>query len=197
MLLAVFFSRRSSMLLLRDPQGVHFSRRIRRSVVRRALAVIWLAAGCTGLCAGLQERVLDFAFLAHGSLTSHGDPKPSLRVIGRETQRAALLPHLRYQDHVALRAVDLSKRGIVVVFDRVRPSSGYSISITRVTAVDAVLEVTVALSAPNASDSVRLGFETPYQAIEIARDKMQAARCTRYRLRDIAGAVLRTAPLVN
>jgi hypothetical protein len=152
--------------------------------------VVLALATClsVGAAAGTSFGQIPFRTVAHAAAAGVEPKRPTVILATAATgagRIAALLkePHAR-----RVRAVDLHAHTLVAAFAGTKPSSGYAITIRRLSLRGPVLDVVVTLRTPRPGGYSLPAFTSPYAVAEIAHDA--AAGAQRWRLVTTRGRVL-------
>jgi PrcB C-terminal len=133
---------------------------------------------------------LPFQTVVRGAAAGGTSDAAFLRVVEDPRERTAVAALLATSARAALEAVDLSGSVVIAAFHGLAPTSGFGIEVTDIRIVGRVLRVTVGLTSPTPGESVREGYETPYDLVRLNREAFIVAAPQTFRLIDSSGAPL-------
>jgi hypothetical protein len=151
--------------------------------------------GSDGSPADRANVRLPFQTVVRGSAAGGAHDAAFMRVVEDARERTAVAALLVVTDRAALKAVDLSGSVVIAAFHGLAPTSGFDIEVTDIRVVGRTLRVTVRLTSPTPGESVREGYETPYDLVRLSRQALLEAAPRTFRLIDSSGTVLDTGAI--
>jgi protease stability complex PrcB-like protein len=155
---------------------------------RLAVVVVTTCVGAAGAAAATSVDLIPFRTVAQASASGVQPRRPTVLLATTPTGARRITALVRDVDAGRVRAADLSTSALVAAFTGAKPSSGYAVTIRRLTVRNGVLDVLVALRRPARGSYVLPAFTSPYAVAEIAHDA--AAGAVRWRLVTIRNRVL-------
>jgi hypothetical protein len=140
---------------------------------RFALAGVLLAVLALGSSASARSEevgaAIAFRSIAHAFSGGEGPKKPVAFIATKASDVGAFERFLEPEDAARVRQVNLDTRAVVAVFSGVKPTSGFTITVRRISLAGATLRIAVAVRSPAPSGYVLPAFSSPYHVVRVAR----------------------------
>jgi PrcB C-terminal len=167
------------------------SRRVRCAFALGGVVLAVLAIG--GSASARSEKAgatIAFRTVARAFSGGPGPKKPVAFIALKASDAGAFVRFLEPGDAARVRGVNLATHAVVAVFSGVKPTSGFTIVVQRLSVAHATLRITVAVRAPAPSANVLPAFSNPYHVVRVARRSLSASGPSAWVLVSTTGRVL-------
>src|SRR5438034_5638104 len=108
---------------------------------RLALVLVLISLAATGVSAA-SVRLVAFETVAKGLVANGAGPKhPTVYVVRDEADAARVSALISPPDTGKLQSVDLARHGVLAVFSGVKPATGFSVRVKRISLEAGVLRI--------------------------------------------------------
>jgi hypothetical protein len=164
---------------------------VRRALALAAVPLGVLALGCPA-SAGSEEvgAAIAFQTVAHAFSGGQGPKKPVAFIALKASDVGAFERFLKPEDAARVQQVNLAAHAVVAVFSGVKPTSGFTITVRRLSLAQATLRIAIEVRSPAPSGNVLPAFSNPYHVVRVARRSLGRSGPSAWVLVSTTGHVL-------
>lgn len=155
------------------------------------MLVAVLAFGCSASASSEEAgAAIAFQTVAHAFSGGQGPEKPVAFVALNASDAGAFERFLNPEDAARVGYVNLDAHAVVAVFSGVKPTSGFTITVRRLSLARGTLRIAVEIRSPAPSANVLPAFSNPYHVVRVARRSLGRSGPSAWVLVSTTGRVL-------
>jgi hypothetical protein len=148
------------------------------------------ALSCAAAAAERTAAAIPFERVVRGFSGGEGPKKPTAFVVLKASDVATFEGFLRPEDARRVHQVDLAARAVVVAFSGREPSTGFRLTVRRLSMARRTLRIIVELRRPAPTTPVLPAVSHPYDVVKVGREAFGTSGPTAWLLVSMAGRVL-------